>query len=120
MPLDTGAGRATRRSWRTKEGASWGPIFVRANRGGGGAHVANCGYITAPAAQGRGVVSAMLSHSLARARERGFRGMKFNCVISTNTRALQTWQGNGFAIVRRLPEGFHHPKLGYVCACDVP
>jgi hypothetical protein len=46
--------------------------------------------------------------------------MKFNCVISTNTRALQTWQGNGFAIVRRLPEGFHHPKLGYVCACDVP
>ena len=93
-----------------------GTYFLRANQAGGGAHVANCGYITAPAAQGRGVARAMLGHSLARARERGFRAMQFNCVISTNARAVQTWQDNGFLIVGRLPEAFLHPTLGYVDA----
>ena len=93
-----------------------GTYFLRTNQAGGGAHVANCGYITVPAAQGRGVARAMLGHSLARARERGFRAMQFNCVISTNTRAVQTWQDNGFSIVGRLPEAFLHPTLGYVDA----
>jgi ribosomal protein S18 acetylase RimI-like enzyme len=58
----------------------------------------------------------MLDHSLARARERGFQAMQFNYVVSTNTRAVQTWQENGFAIVGRLPQAFHHPTLGYVDA----
>jgi ribosomal protein S18 acetylase RimI-like enzyme len=93
-----------------------GSYFLRANQPGGGAHVANCGYVTAPAAQGRGIARAMLDHSLSRARERGFRGMQFNCVISTNVRAVQTWQENGFVVVGRLPEAFHHPTLGYVDA----
>src|SRR5688572_30780562 len=53
-------------------GDALGTYLLRANQGGGGAHVANCGYITAPAAQGRGVARAMLDHSLQRARERGF------------------------------------------------
>jgi ribosomal protein S18 acetylase RimI-like enzyme len=93
-----------------------GTYYLRANQGGGGAHVANCGYVTAPAAQGRGVARAMLAHSLERARERGFRAMQFNCVISTNTRAVRTWEENGFAIAGRLPGAFHHPALGYVDA----
>jgi GNAT superfamily N-acetyltransferase len=93
-----------------------GTYYLRANQGGGGAHVANCGYITAPAAQGQGIARAMLNHSLQTARERAFRAMQFNCVISTNTRAVLTWQENGFAIVGRLPQAFHHPTLGYVDA----
>jgi ribosomal protein S18 acetylase RimI-like enzyme len=93
-----------------------GTYFLRANQGGGGSHVANCGYITAPAAQSRGIARAMLAHSLERARERGFRAMQFNCVVSTNTRAVQTWQDNGFDVVGTLPEAFHHPSLGYVDA----
>jgi GNAT superfamily N-acetyltransferase len=67
--------------------------------------VANCGYITAPEAQGRGIARAMLSHSFERAAGRGFLAMQFNCVVSTNTRAVESWQRNGFAIVGRLPPG---------------
>ena len=93
-----------------------GTYYLRANQGGGGAHVANCGYITAPEAEGRGIARAMLSHSLERAVGRGFRAMQFNCVVSTNTRAVESWQRNGFAIVGRLPQAFHHPTLGYVDA----
>ena len=53
-----------------------GTYYLRANQGGGGAHVANCGYITAPEAQGRGIARAMLSHSLERAGGRGFSWMR--------------------------------------------
>lgn len=93
-----------------------GSYYLRANARGGGAHVANCGYITAAAARRRGIARAMCEHSLARARERGFHAMQFNFVISSNTQAVQLWQRCGFAIVGRLPRAFAHPTLGYVDA----
>ena len=99
-----------------EDGAILGTYYLMANRQGGGAHVANCGYITAAAAQGKGVARAMGEHSLARARERGFRSMQFNHVVSTNERAVALWQKLGFAIVGTLPRAFNHPVHGYVDA----
>ena len=89
---------------------------MQANQRGGGAHVANCGYITAEAAAGRGIARAMCVHSLARAKARGFKAMQFNFVVSTNERAVKLWLDLGFAIVGRLPGAFLHPKVGYVDA----
>jgi ribosomal protein S18 acetylase RimI-like enzyme len=91
-----------------------GTYFLRANQGGGGAHVANCGYVTARGSEGRGIARAMCAHSLDRARERGFRAMQFNFVVSSNERAVRLWQSLGFEIVGRLPEAFEHPTLGWV------
>ncbi|MFL5334981.1 MAG: GNAT family N-acetyltransferase [Geminicoccaceae bacterium] len=91
-----------------------GTYYLRANQLGGGAHVANCGYATAPAAAGRGVARAMCQHSLDRARARGFRAMQFNCVVASNERAVHLWQSCGFAVVGRVPETFEHPELGLV------
>jgi ribosomal protein S18 acetylase RimI-like enzyme len=93
-----------------------GTYYLRANQKGGGAHVANCGYITAPASRSRGVARMMCAHSLARARERGFRAMQFNFVVSTNSRAVKLWQAMGFDIVGRLPGAFAHPTHGDVDA----
>ncbi len=93
-----------------------GTYGLQANQKGGGAHVANCGYMTAVSATGRGVARAMCADSLDRARERGFRAMQFNFVISTNQRAVRLWQSFGFRIVGRLPGAFQHPTLGYVDA----
>jgi ribosomal protein S18 acetylase RimI-like enzyme len=93
-----------------------GTYCLQANQKGGGAHVANCGYMTAVASMGRGVARAMCAHSLDRARERGFRSMQFNFVISTNDRAVRLWQTFGFEIVGRLPKAFLHPTQGYVDA----
>ena len=98
------------------EGEIVGTYFLQANQKGGGAHVANCGYMTAISATGRGVARAMCAHSLDRARTRGFRAMQFNFVVSSNERAVRLWQSFGFEIVGRLPGGFHHPALGYVDA----
>jgi L-amino acid N-acyltransferase YncA len=93
-----------------------GTYFLQANQQGGGAHVANCGYVTAPWARGRGAARAMCAHSLDRARERGFRAMQFNFVVSTNKRAIALWQSFGFEIVGQLPRAFQHPTSGFVDA----
>jgi Acetyltransferases len=95
-------------------GAVLGTYYLMPNQGGNGGHVANCGYMTAAAAQGRGVARAMCLHSLERAKERGFRAMQFNHVVSTNTRAVALWQSLGFQIVGTLPGAFRHPVHGYV------
>ena len=93
-----------------------GTYFLRANQRGGGDHVANCGYVTAATAQHRGIARQMLEHSLARAKERRFRAMQFNFVVSTNERAIATWQRYGFEVVGRLPGAFQHPSRGFVDA----
>jgi RimJ/RimL family protein N-acetyltransferase len=91
-----------------------GTYYLRPNQRGGGAHVANCGYMTAPWATGRGVARAMCAHSLARAAARGFRAMQFNFVVSSNGRAVKLWQACGFEIAGRVPQAFKHPDRGYV------
>lgn len=93
-----------------------GTYYLRANNKGGGAHVANCGYIVAPDASGKGVARAMCAHSLDAAKARGFRAMQFNFVISTNERAVKLWQSMGFAIAGMLPGVFQHPARGLVDA----
>ena len=98
------------------EGRIVGTYYLRANTTGAGAHVANCGYMTAADCFGRGVARTMCAHSLEEARRRGFRAMQFNLVISTNARAVRLWQAMGFAIVGRLPGAFRHPAHGYVDA----
>jgi ribosomal protein S18 acetylase RimI-like enzyme len=98
------------------QGEIVGTYCLQANQKGGGAHVANCGYMTAASATGRGVARTMCTHSLDRARERGFRAMQYNFVISTNERAVRLWQSFGFEIVGRLPGAFQHPTHGYVDA----
>lgn len=99
-----------------EDGHVLGTYFLQPNQQGGGAHVANCGYITAPWSTRRGVARAMCAHSLDRARERGFRSMQFNFVVSTNQRAIALWRSFGFEIVGRLPGAFHHPSAGFVDA----
>jgi ribosomal protein S18 acetylase RimI-like enzyme len=93
-----------------------GSYYICPNQGGGGAHVCNCGFVTAPVARGRGVARAMLAHSLDMARAMGYRAMQFNFVVETNIRAIAIWQQHGFDIVGRLPGAFHHPSQGYVDA----
>jgi len=99
-----------------ENGEVLGTYFLKANQQGGGAHVANCGYVTAAAAQGKGIARAMCLHSLERAKERGFRAMQFSFVLSTNERAVKLWASLGFETVGRLPGAFEHPEKGFVDA----
>jgi ribosomal protein S18 acetylase RimI-like enzyme len=93
-----------------------GTYFLQANQRGGGSHMANCGYVTARQATGRGVARAMCAYSLEHARSRGFTAMQFNFVVSSNERAVRLWQRLGFEIVGCLPGAFRHPTKGLVDA----
>lgn len=93
-----------------------GSYYIRPNQSGGGAHVCNCGFVTAVAAQGTGVARAMLEHALATAQAQGYRAMQFNFVVASNQRAVAIWERAGFRIVGRLPGAFAHPKYGDVDA----
>lgn len=99
-----------------EDGFVVGTYYLRANHRGGGSHVANCGYMTASTAMGRGVASAMCVHSVERARSRAFRAVQFNFVVSANERAVRLWQRHGFHIAGRLPKAFLHPQAGYTDA----
>ena len=93
-----------------------GTYFLKANQKGGGSHVANCGYVVAPPATGRGIGRAMCEDSLRRAKAAGFQAMQFNFVVSANERAVRLWQSCGFDIVGTLPAVFSHPVRGLVDA----
>lgn len=93
-----------------------GTYFIKTNAAGGGAHVCNCGFITASNSGGKGVARAMLDDALSRAKTAGYTAMQFNFVLSNNTRAIDIWLRAGFDIVGRLPKAFDHPKVGFIDA----
>jgi len=99
-----------------EDGTALGSYYIHANQAGGGSHVANCGYLTAGWAAGRGVAGVMCAHSLEYGKSVGFRAMQFNFVVSSNAAAVHLWRKHGFAEVGRLPGAFLHPRLGFVDA----
>ena len=101
---------------RIGDGPVVGVYYLKPNQQGGGAHVANAGFMVDPVARGRGVARAMADHALETARAQGFEAMQFNCVVSTNTTAVALWRKMGFATIGTIPRGFAHPTRGKVDA----
>lgn len=91
-----------------------GSYTLHANQSGGGAHVANAGFIVDRSARGQGIGRAMGEHCVSEARRLGFRALQFNFVISTNESAVRLWEQLGMKIVGTLPGAFRHPTKGYV------
>lgn len=96
------------------DGTTLGTAVVKPVHPGLGAHIANASFMVAAAAAGRGVGRALGTHILERARELGYRGMQFNAVVSTNTRAVGLWRALGFEVVATIPGAFRHPAAGFV------
>jgi ribosomal protein S18 acetylase RimI-like enzyme len=107
LPADAGSQNAPR---------VVGTYYLQPNRQGGGAHVANCGYATLPAARNQGIARAMCLHSMEAARRQGYLAMQFNFVVASNEGAVALWKSLGFEAVGRVPQAFRHPALGLVDA----
>ncbi|MGB8960941.1 MAG: GNAT family N-acetyltransferase [Pseudonocardiaceae bacterium] len=84
------------------------------HHGGPAAHVANASFLVDREHAGRGIGRALGAHILDQARADGYRGMQFNAVVETNTRAVALWRSLGFDVLATIPEAFHHPVDGYV------
>lgn len=97
-----------------EDGRVLGTAEIHRNQGGGGAHVANAGFMVAAGNEGKGVGRALCQHVLEQARLMGYSSMQFNAVVETNFRAVRLWQSLGFEILATVPEAFQHPAKGFV------
>jgi L-amino acid N-acyltransferase YncA len=91
-----------------------GTYIIKPNQIDLGNHIANCSYMVNPKFQGRGVGKLLCEHSIKFAKEKGFLGIQFNIVVSTNEVAVKLWQRFGFEIIGKTPKGFRHKTLGLV------
>lgn len=91
-----------------------GTYVIKPNQIDLGNHIANCGYMVHPDAQGKGIGKKLCEHSIQFAKEQGYKAMQFNIVVSTNENAVRLWKKYGFHIIGTTPQGFRHKELGYV------
>ncbi|HZO58477.1 MAG TPA: GNAT family N-acetyltransferase [Solirubrobacterales bacterium] len=83
-------------------GAVAGSYHLLPNFDGSAAHIANAGYMVAPAYRRRGVGRALVEHSLDEARRHGFDAMMFNLVVESNP-SRRLYEQLGFEVVGRVP-----------------
>lgn len=91
-----------------------GTYIIKPNQIDLGKHIANCSYMVHPKRHGRGVGKLLCKHSINYAKDKGYLGIQFNLVVSTNEVAVKLWQQFGFKIIGTTPKGFRHKDLGLV------
>ena len=96
------------------DGTVLGSAKMNPNQGGPGSHIASASFMVDPVHAGRGVGRALGEDAIEWARAQGYRGMQFNAVAESNTRAVGLWRSLGFEVLATIPEGFRHPTAGYV------
>ncbi|THA77610.1 GNAT family N-acetyltransferase [Streptomyces sp. A0642] len=97
-----------------EDGGVLGTAKMNNNQMGNGSHIASASYMVDPRHAGKGVGRALCTYSIDWARTAGFRAMQFNAVVEGNAAAVGLYRSLGFDVLGTLPEGFHHPKKGFV------
>jgi L-amino acid N-acyltransferase YncA len=100
-----------------KSGQVVGTANMYANRPGPGSHVASASFMVDPARWGQSAGRRLCEEALDWAQRQGFRGMQFNAVAATNTRAIALYESLGFELIGTVPGAFKHPTDGYVGLC---
>ncbi len=91
-----------------------GTYIIKPNQIDLGNHIANCSYMVNSKYRGKGTGKILCEHSIKFAKDKGYLGIQFNIVVSTNTNAVELWKKYGFKITGITPKGFRHKNLGLV------
>ncbi len=90
----------------TDTGEMVGLYILHPNNIGRCGHIANASYAVKADCRGKHVGEALVSHSLKKAAELGFRVMQFNAVVASNAPALRLYEKLGFVKLGTVPGGF--------------
>jgi len=101
-----------------QDGTVLGSAKMNPNQLGLGSHIASASFMVAPPYAGRGSGRALGEQALRWARVEGYRGMRFNAVVETNTASVRLGKSLGFEILGhaqgisapdpRLRQAAHH------------
>ena len=83
-----------------------GLYILHPNNVGRCGHICNASYAVRSDCRGRGLGELLVTHSLQKARELGFRIIQFNAVVATNRAALSLYKKLGFVQLGTIPGGF--------------
>ncbi len=84
-----------------------GLYILHPNNVGRCGHIANASYAVRPDYRNRHIGEKIVSHSLEKAHELGFKLMQFNAVVAENHPALHLYEKLSFVRIGTIPEGFH-------------
>lgn len=90
-----------------------GFYILHPNNIGRCAHIANASYGVSRAVRDHGIGRRLVLHSLTTAKECGFRGLQFNAVVASNTRAMALYESCGFQQIGKIPGGYHTKSGDY-------
>lgn len=91
-----------------------GAYYIKPNHIDLGSHVANCGYMTNPDFEGKGVGEILCKHSIKQAKILSYIAIQFNIVVSKNESAVRLWRKCGFEIIGIVPKGFRYKNNYFV------
>lgn len=83
-----------------------GLYILHPNNVGRCGHIANASYAVDRSARGKHIGEKLVTDSLAKAKELGFRVMQFNGVVASNVHAIHLYERLGFVRLGTIPGGF--------------
>ncbi|MBR5872666.1 MAG: GNAT family N-acetyltransferase [Oscillospiraceae bacterium] len=84
-----------------------GLYILHPNNIGRCGHIANASYAVKANRRNEHIGEKIVSHSLEKAAELGFKIMQFNAVVAANLPALHLYEKLGFVRIGTIPGGFH-------------
>ena len=96
-----------------ENGRITGLYILHPNNVGRCGHIANASYAVLRAERGKHIGEALVIDSLVQAREKGFRILQFNAVVSTNIHARHLYENLGVIPLGTIKGGFRKKDGSY-------
>ena len=96
-----------------ENGVIVGLYILHPNNVGRCGHIANASYAVRQDMRGKQIGRQLVSHSLQKCRELGFRILQFNAVVADNKPALALYESLGFKQLGVIPGGFRKKDGSY-------
>jgi len=90
-----------------------GGFYLKPNFPGRAKHIANAAYMLANSSRGMGLGALLVEASLSIAKEKEFKAMQFNLVLSQNKAAVNLYKKLGFTIIGTIPHAIRNPDNSY-------